>query len=302
MPISEEKPKICCQYPFEPCKSVKTYNDEIILKVLKNKFFVYKEASERYSEPGYIRKNCGYCDAVCLANTRLPDYMCQTCYIFNCTTCSTPYYCTCYLFHFYNNPINFNYFFWKPKSKRLYLTDYKFKNEELKPQYIVNFLNKKFKDEDIYSTCPVCETKIEKTQDCNAVRHCHVEMCNVCGMFSNIGEKLHDHWSARGSNGCPRWYNDPCLLDNVPTFQCTEGLCYGHMIGNCKEEAHQQGVKDYIMYKKRKLMYHYIINVPKDIRDAVLCKLSKLQEYLPTKEQLGNVDSYSNFQYVYKNY
>lgn len=305
IPISEASPELKCQYPFEKCNSPKTYNDEIILRILKNRFFIYAEAKEKYINPDYTKKRCGVCNAVSyvITNSQCNEYMCTACNIINCTTCCEAFYCACYLFNAYNNPVNFNYFFPKTKKRRLFLTDYKFKNEELTVPFITKFLLKKFQEDVTYVACPVCDIKIERTEDCNAISHCHTEICNACGMFSNIGEKLKDHWSARGFRGCPRWYNDPCLVDSLEDFKCVEGDCHGHLIGNCQVEDHKKGLLEYTLKKKKKLLYHYLINTPKQTRDKVISKLKgKLGNLMPSGEQLYRVDMNSNLTSIYKDY
>lgn len=299
IPISSTKPFIKCQYPFSECQSKNNYKEEIIMKILKDRFFIYKEANSKYLTTDLYTKTCGLCNFVVYIDKTVvksdalynPMFRCTNCYTVNCFTCSkvTNYSSCedCYYYNFYTNPKNFNYFFPKPKSKRDYLTDYKYLNSELEPKYITNFITKMFKNEDLYIMCPVCQTMIEKTEDCNAISHCHTEICIACGMFSNIGEKLEDHWSARGVRGCPRWNSDPCILDNVENYQCVEKECYGHYIGNCTDPSHEQGIMEFKLYKKRKMMKHYIINIPRRIRREVISNLPVYYtKYLPDEEEL----------------
>lgn len=314
MPINENKPVLKCMYPFADCDSKKSYRDEMIAKILKDRFFIYKEAKERYTFPDHHIRTCGTCSSVCLIDkTRVnilysSIYTCSSCYNMSCFTCekNIPYGLACnncYLYNFYNNPLNYNYFFYKSKTRRLYLTDYKYKNEELDYKFIVNFITKKFQDEDVYTSCPVCDIRIEKSEDCNAVFHCHVEICNSCGMFSNIGEKLYDHWSARGFKGCPRWDGDPCIKNDVKNFICKEKECYGHIQGNCDKKEHRKGVLEYKTYKKKKLMYHYLINIPRIIRNDVIDNLPvALTKYLPGDGDMFEFDMKSSDANEYKHF
>lgn len=314
IPISEGKPLIKCMYPFSQCESKKVYKDEMIAKILKDRFFIYKEAKEKYTFQDHFIKTCGSCLSKCFIYKHSMDLMynpkftCSSCYALNCFTCEEAIVygsacAQCNMYNFYNNPLNYSYFFYKPKKKRLYLTDYKLKIEELDYKFVVNFITKRLKDDDVYTFCPVCDIKIEKTEDCNAVLHCHVEICNACGMFSNIGEKLEDHWSARGVRGCPRWDGDPCIKNDVKNFLCKEKECYGHIQGNCDIKEHQKGILEYKAYKKRKLMYHYLINTPRRIRHDVIDHIPHtLWKYLPCDSKMFEFDMKSTNANEYKHF
>lgn len=314
IPIGEKNPVVKCQYPFVECQSKKFYKDEIIFKFLKDRFFIYKEAKEKYLHPDYYIKVCGECNTTGYVLKKDIDilnfsrYMCNHCCSINCFTCSekTNQYNSCdqcYSYNFYNNPVNFNYFFPKPKNKRLYLTDYKFLNKELDSKFLINFISKRFQNEQVYVSCPVCEIPIEKSEDCNSIIHCHVEICNVCGMFSNVGEQLFDHWSSRGLKGCPRWDTDSCIKNDVKNFVCVERQCYGHVEGNCDIKDHTQGVLEYKTYKKKKLMYHFLINIPQEIRTNVMNNLPvALVKYLPEEKNLFIFNTKSCNPHEYKHF
>lgn len=72
--------------------------------------------------------------------------------------------------------------------------------------------------QEVYVTCPVCLKVLNKSEHCNLLNHCGVNICNICGSFDKAAK--HDsnsplqpifsvnsatHWNETGCDGCPRW-------------------------------------------------------------------------------------------------
>lgn len=290
MPISEERPHILCQSPFEECSA--EYNSAFIKKILKERYCLYEEASNSYKYEGCKVLQCKCKEIIYVPYGDILDtqghniFSCWSCGNIICIDCdmsvdANASHCVrCINRNTYTNAYSINYFFNKEGNKSN-LIDYKLKNYEVTIDTAVKQLTEKFNYEDLYVKCPVCNIYIKKTESCNGVKHCHVEICYSCGMFSNIGEDLKDHWSARGHRGCPRWDND-IFWNSITTIKCSEDICYNHTSGDCKIPEHQDSIKDIIEYRKKLQMYHSLKSLIPIVRYKIIIQLpDNLKKYIP---------------------
>jgi hypothetical protein len=292
IPIKEGKPEISCQYPFDDCKI--KYNDGILEKILKERYMIYRIASDKYTYQDCGVEYCPNCESVLVFEEDIEDG-----YIYDCTYCLNSFCFRCKTqcfgsnnscFHCSGypniNPYSYNYFFYK--SNRQELTDYFYINAEVDPLDACKQIIQKITELSV--RCPICITPMQRSEQCNSLKHCHVEICSNCGKFSKIGESLGDHWSARGY-GCARWETDEIYSKLTPTFSCREGLCYSHEKGDCTDSSHETGKSDFSDFRKKQYIYHSLKSLLPRIRYDVIDLLPEsLEEYVPSAEVFDYID------------
>lgn len=294
MPISQDKPDIFCQYPYSQCDYV--YSKSFIRNILKDKYIIYKIARDVYTYYEYFTVYCQNCSKLLVIDEEIENekiYECIYCFKRYCYTCGNENltdseYCDiCDGF----NTINIyekNKFFYREIKDRENLADYFLKNDEIDSSLALQQISDKMKS--VTVKCPICTSSLYRTEKCNALMHCHVEICYSCGQFSKIGEKLMDHWSARGY-GCPRWETDPIFKECVPLYKCEEEKCYSHMSGECKEKSHEIGRESLNEFKKQQYLYHSLKSLLPRIRYKVISMLpDNLKKYLPPDNLWDNLD------------
>jgi hypothetical protein len=189
--------------------------------------------------------------------------------------------------------MSINYFFYKNNDGDI--LDYKFQNNEITVKIAVDQIVDKFNHlngSDIFIKCPICKIFVQKSESCNGLSHCHVEVCYSCGEFSDIGRPLEDHWSAIGRKGCPRFDNDSFWKTHIEDYICIEGICYSHELGECTESSHATGLEKYNKFRKKQHMYHCLKSLPPDIRDSVIKNLpKKLGKYRPAQKVFTHLDN-----------
>lgn len=294
IPISPDNPNICCQYPWEQCEY--RYSKKTLITILKEKYNLYVRARLCYKNPDYIIRDCPFCSV----KIRIPEdqlsemgynvISCGVCLNTVCIDCNSScgliYYICLYCIekNEYTNLYSYNNWFYKNGED---ICDYRFKNLEITPEIALEQIIDKFdstQETELHVKCPVCKISIYKTEACNGIKHCHVEICYSCGKFSEIGKELEDHWSAVGDRGCPRFDNDPFWNIHNKT-KCVEGVCYNHEIGSCKVEEHYDSLFRYREFRKKQQMYHHLKSLIPCVRETVIELLPpKLHKYLPDKK------------------
>lgn len=303
IPISSSLPNIECQYPFSTCNFV--YSKPFIKNILREKYPIYKIANDRYTYDDYSTDYCPRCDSLLVFEEEI-DYnqiydcvYCLSSFCFGCKKESSFDETSCYTCSAYNNinPYTYNYFFYKKDRKEL--VDYFYLNKDVDPGEACSQLIQRI--EDLSVTCPICITPIQRSEQCNSLKHCHVEICYNCGKFSEIGKDLDDHWSARGL-GCARWESDPVYEQLSPTYKCREGVCYSHNMGDCRDSTHCHGKDDHFLFKKKQYVYHSLKSLLPRIRYKVIELLPKeFQKYIPSCEVFDYVDCNQRYEDT-KNY
>lgn len=294
MPISSVSPNILCQYPFSTCDHV--YSNAFIKNILKEKYPIYRIANDKYTYDDYCVEYCPHCDCLLVFEddidygTVYDCFYCLKSFCFSCRIESLDGNSRCFNCSGYNviNPHSFNYFFYKKEKDRECLTDYFYLNKEVDPEEACSQIIQKI--EDLAVRCPICTTPIQRSEQCNSLKHCHVEICYNCGQFTEIGDDLGDHWSARGL-GCARWETDPIYSKLTPTYKCKEGECYSHNMGDCNDITHSDGKTEHILFKKKQYIYHSLKSLLPRIRYKVIDLLpASFQEYIPSTEAFDYVD------------
>lgn len=283
LPISKNDPHIRCQYPFMQCDA--KYGKTILKTILKENYPLYEKISRIYVYDGYRIIDCPACNAP-LAEDLDYDECDET---MDCDHCNYVFCKRCYnecpgntcinCMGFMDiNPEDYNYFF--PKKDRKDICDYKLKNKDITIHLALDHILSIIKTKTIQ--CPICYTKLHKSEQCNGLSHCHTEICYSCGMFSDIAYTLKDHWSARGSNGCPRWDSDPVILKNIPEYVCKEDTCFSHSKGDCKVEEHQEGIRKKEEFFVNRYIYHALKSLVPRIRYKVIDLLPNKYRYIVT--------------------
>ena len=298
IPISETNPDLCCQYPFSECEYI--YPKSFLRNVLKERYIIYKIAKDVYTYNDFCTMYCPSCSNLLIFEDELQEesvYECIYCFKKHCYTCQKQNSCelsSCvYCDGFYNtNPNSKNNFFYKKIKDRANLSDYFLRNFEITPEIACEQIVEKTKTMTV--ECPVCTASVFRTEQCNGLTHCHVEICFSCGEFTKIGEKLKDHWSARG-HGCPRWETDPVYKKYIPNYCCQEGVCYSHGLGDCIDSNHEKGKQDLNEFKKKQYVYHSLKSLLPRIRYSVINILPEnVKCYLPSPGTWDHLDCNNN--------
>lgn len=313
MPISGADPEITCQYPFSDCDYV--YPRQMIKEVLRDKYLLYKTASLQYFHEDFFIRKC----ITCNGNLLIPEleigymgdniFLCDICEKEFCIDCNSeisseePNCILCEDFNIYTNPLGPNYYFYKQENKNT-IIDYFLKNQEITPTLAAKQICEKIKEEgDVYVNCPVCSITLKKSEQCNGIKHCHVEICYSCGMFSEIGKPLRDHWSAFGDRGCPRWDSDNLWKIEVPDYICLDNQCHSQEQGDCIIQEHQQGLLSMQEFRKKQHVYHQLKSLlPLTRYKTMLLLPDNLKKYVPEMKTLEYLDSHSSSINIRKHY
>jgi hypothetical protein len=113
--------------------------------------------------------------------------------------------------------------------------------------------------------CFGCGVPLEKTTMCNALRHCQIEVCYVCGAVASApGSHLPaSHWDADGCRGCPRfdsnafWQHYGAGADDMDRdvphrLLCVEDQCYDDERACCDSD-HAIGIE--AMHEERRMRH-----------------------------------------------
>ena len=128
------------------------------------------------------------------------------------------------------------------------------------------------RDQPFNPPCFRCGHGVDKTVDCNAVTHCGVERCYVCGRNTRVGGCLDgNHWNPEGIGGCPRYDDQPYWLVHVPRFLCRQGVCHDEA-RDCRDPSHAEGIAD--MHEERRVWH--VWGVLSSVNEAIRSEAVKL--------------------------
>jgi len=117
--------------------------------------------------------------------------------------------------------------------------------------------------------CKECGVMLHKTSQCNALSHCGVEVCNVCG-FSDVVLPP-DHWKK-----CPRFDTDKFWHEQCG-FQCVEGKCYSD-IKECQVAEHQDSIKSVTETRRKFHVKALWESLPQLVSDSVMKMLPETDQ------------------------
>ena len=140
-------------------------------------------------------------------------------------------------------------------------------------------IKKILKNKKVTVTCPECKQEIEKISDCNAIRHCNIDICYFCGMFSRKYDYLPSkHWDENGLIGCPRYYEDNFCTNNI-NYKCNPNECYNQDYTDCNNFTHLKGKYYLDLTRQYNMLYHKLYSLPDLIKNEIInllkLKLSK---------------------------
>ncbi len=130
--------------------------------------------------------------------------------------------------------------------------------------------------------CTRCGARLHKSTQCNALRHCGVEHCYVCGRVTAHGAHLEpSHWDASGARGCPRYDSNAYWRAGAVPFLCTEQHCYDDA-RECTLAPHQAGID--AMHAERRIRHvrALVRSLPAALRAQVLARLPSLRDAYPS--------------------
>lgn len=110
--------------------------------------------------------------------------------------------------------------------------------------------------------CPECGVFLRKTSECNALSHCALEICNICG-FSDISIPP-SHW--HGS--CPRFEYDSDQWKAATGLRCQPGLCYDDGT-ECTTASHRTGLANSHDRRKTQQVRGLWHSLPPDLQTQV---------------------------------
>lgn len=306
-PVNETCAMIPCMAFDEECVNengfLYYFNHEDIEKLLDfEEKTVYREHVSRYRFPGYEIIRCprsGTNNIQCCAEILISrDFIrtssrghvlldcSQRCNKKSCYYCYRRVYrtqCTyCVRTTEWMDPYATNHYFYRiDDSNELF-----YRNSELTPEIIIQQLYEIVDASSGYVRCFACRTKLYKTEQCNALSHCRIEICYACGRSGTRTEQLgNEHWDRMGLTGCPRFdhhnfWNEVAECD----FQCVEGDCYDHELGECTNPEHQTGIHNMIEVRKKARIYHALFSLlaeTLEILKPIMETDRKLQGYIP---------------------
>lgn len=178
-----------------------------------------------------------------------------------------------------NEPMCFNHLI---KIKNL-------KVEEMWRQ-IENLLN----DNSCTITCPKCFTVLEKVSDCNALRHCNIDICYICGIKSREFDYLSlDHWDSNGINGCPRYMENKYFEYKFYDYHCKEGECFDNQ-EECLLIDHNRGKFYLNLHRQLTLIMHMLWSISDE--NDYFEMLDRMKNYLDCYE--FEFQDYSGLKYI----
>lgn len=131
-------------------------------------------------------------------------------------------------------------------------------------------------------TCPKCFTLLEKISDCNALRHCDIDICYICGLKSREFDYLPlDHWDTHGVNGCPRYLEDKYFEYKFYNYYCKECECFDDQ-DECTLIDHNRGKFYLNLHRQFNQIMHMLWSI--HINEYYFEILDKLKTYLDRYE------------------
>jgi hypothetical protein len=124
--------------------------------------------------------------------------------------------------------------------------------------------------------CKECGVFLSKTSQCNALSHCGVEVCNICG-YSDVTIPP-SHWNRRGdttttsTRRCPRYDDDPAWMAQCSGYQCQETVCFDHD-RECTIPQHQPGIQATLEARRVAHLKCLLASLPKFVVDRVRHRL-----------------------------
>lgn len=178
---------------------------------------------------------------------------------------------SCRLSNENENQEYYNYYFNKndiidESSLVFFESEYLYKNKDISPEIAFEQLSNLILDVNTYIICPICKISLYKTEKCNAISHHGIERCYACGRIGFKSKGLGDHWNSFGRNGCIRFDNDQYIRETIPSYKCSDTQCSNHLLGDCKDSEHQEGILLMSESRIESYVYHALKSLTYDLQ------------------------------------
>lgn len=294
-----------------------THSD--IKKVLtKKEFFDYLELAEEFQFPGYKIVKCPVnyfhpiskvivpcksgipVDFETIDNSNRGELIihcdqnifCQKRFCYHCgSRVFSPECVRCKTLEESKDPLAVNMYFYNPdlNSSKIYL-----KNKKLTMDIVISQIKEKLEQDILRVRCPRCLVYLIKSDKCNGISHCNIEICYSCGRYSEPRSKLKEHWSEDGSRGCPRFDYSPFWNNKANCeFLCEEEICYSDNFGDCDLETHKQGKVCMTEFRKKAHILHMLKSLLPELRKKVIDskELEEYKEYIPSLDFIESINT-----------
>lgn len=127
------------------------------------------------------------------------------------------------------------------------------RNREVTEEVAVDQIERMLAMDRVAQPCYRCGVPLLKSTECNALSHCGVQKCYMCGRNALAGGHLEpEHWDAHGATGCPRYDHHAYWRSMKNPFVCAEGRCYSDA-KECAVAAHRAGIE--AMHAERRVWH-----------------------------------------------
>jgi hypothetical protein len=127
------------------------------------------------------------------------------------------------------------------------------RNREITEEVALEQIERVLSMDRVAQPCYRCGVPLLKSTECNALSHCGVQKCYMCGRNALAGGHLEaDHWDAHGNVGCPRYDHHAYWRNMKRPFVCAEGRCYNDTT-ECRVAAHRAGIE--AMHTERRVWH-----------------------------------------------
>jgi hypothetical protein len=147
--------------------------------------------------------------------------------------------------------------------------------DQVKPDNVLTQLQYLFDSDRMEVKCKECGLFLAKTTQCNALSHCGVETCNVCG-FSDISIAP-EHWKV-----CPR-YDETNTA--TPLYLCQENVCHDDA-KECHDPTHAPGKQQLIEMRRQFHLKALWSSLNENVKAEVFSRLSVEQQSIIHKLQM----------------
>ncbi|ATE82144.1 hypothetical protein psal_cds_257 [Pandoravirus salinus] len=147
------------------------------------------------------------------------------------------------------------------------------RNREITQEVAVDQIERVLAMDRVAQPCYRCGVPLLKSTECNALSHCGVQKCYMCGRNALAGGHLEpEHWDAHGATGCPRYDHHAYWRTMKDPFVCAEGRCYNDA-SECKVAAHRAGIE--AMHAERRVWHAWgmLRSLAAPLRECVISKL-----------------------------
>nr|UMO78920.1 hypothetical protein [Pandoravirus belohorizontensis] len=147
------------------------------------------------------------------------------------------------------------------------------RNREVTEEVAIDQIERMLAMDRVAQPCYRCGVPLLKSTECNALSHCGVQKCYMCGRNALAGGHLEpEHWDAHGATGCPRYDHHAYWRSMKNPFVCAEGRCYSDA-KECAVAAHRAGIE--AMHAERRVWHAWgmLRSLAAPLCERVLSKL-----------------------------